>query len=59
MCADLKAWDKQPKRYWQNAPQDVQDFMLSAIDAYFRDKDQVQTNNTHELNDVTLYVRKH
>lgn len=42
LCADLKAWDRQPSRYWQNAPQEVQDFMLPAIDAYYREKDQVQ-----------------
>lgn len=42
ICADLKAWDKQPERYWANAPQEVQDFMLPAIDAYYRDKDQIQ-----------------
>lgn len=42
LCADLKAWDRQPSRYWQNAPQEVQDFMLPAIDVYYREKDQVQ-----------------
>lgn len=42
LCADLKAWDRQPSRYWDNAPQEVQDFMIPAIDAYYRDKDQVQ-----------------
>jgi len=42
MCADLKAWNKQPERYWENAPQEVQEFMLPAIDAYYRDKEQVQ-----------------
>jgi len=42
MCADLKAWDKQPERYWKNAAQEVKDFMLPAIDAYYRGKDQVQ-----------------
>jgi len=42
LCADLKAWDKGPGRYWANAPQEVQDFMLPAIDAYYRDKPQVQ-----------------
>jgi len=42
MCADLKSWDKEPKRYWANAHEDVQGFMLPAIDAYYRDKDQVQ-----------------
>ena len=42
MCADLKSWEKQPERYWLNAPQEVQDFMLPAIDDYYRGKDQVQ-----------------
>ena len=42
LCADLKAWEKEPARYWQNAPKEVQDFMIPAIDAYYRDKQQVQ-----------------
>lgn len=42
MCADLKSWDKEPTRYWANADEAVQGFMLPAIDGYYRDKDQVQ-----------------
>lgn len=42
MCADLNAWDKQPQRYWKNAPQAVQDFLLPAIHDYYKDKDQVK-----------------
>ncbi|MCF6202580.1 MAG: nitroreductase family protein [Methylococcaceae bacterium] len=42
LCADLKAWDKSSSRYWKNAVQEVQDFILPAIDNYYRDKDQVQ-----------------
>jgi len=42
LCADLKAWEKSPIRYWKNAAQEVQDFILPAIDAYYRDKEQVQ-----------------
>lgn len=42
LCADLKSWEKQPSRYWVNAPNEVQAFMLPAIDDYYRDKDQVQ-----------------
>ena len=42
LCADLKAWEKSPNRYWENAPKEVQDFILPAIDSYYRDKDQVQ-----------------
>ena len=42
LCADLKAWEKQPKRYWENAPAEVQDYMQSAIDQYYRNREQVQ-----------------
>jgi nitroreductase len=42
LCADLNSWQKKPERYWQNAPREVQDFLLPAIDAYYRDKPQVQ-----------------
>jgi nitroreductase len=42
ICADLKAWEKQPERYWLNASKDVQDFLLPAIDSYYRGKDTVQ-----------------
>ncbi|VAV98998.1 Oxygen-insensitive NAD(P)H nitroreductase / Dihydropteridine reductase [hydrothermal vent metagenome] len=42
VCADLKSWEKEPKRYWANAASDVQDFMLPMIDGYYRDKEQVQ-----------------
>ena len=42
LCADLKSWDKQPGRYWANAPKEVQEFLLPAIDAYYRGKEQVQ-----------------
>lgn len=42
LCADLQSWQKEPERYWRNAPQEVQDFLLPAIDGYYRGKDQVQ-----------------
>ena len=41
LCADLKAWEK-PSRYWVNAPKEVQEFMIPAIDDYYRGKEQVQ-----------------
>lgn len=41
-CADLKSWEKDPSRYWQNAPKEVQDFMIPAIDSYYRNKEDVQ-----------------
>jgi nitroreductase len=42
LCADLKSWKKQPNRYWANAAKEVQDFILPAIDGYYRNKEQVQ-----------------
>ena len=42
MCADLKSWEKAPERYWKNAPQAAQDFLLPAIDQYYRGREQVQ-----------------
>lgn len=42
LCADMGSWQKNPSRYWLNTPQEVQDFILPAIDAYYRDKPGVQ-----------------
>lgn len=42
LCADLKAWEKNPQRYWKDAPKDVQDFVLPMIDQYYRGRNQVQ-----------------
>lgn len=40
LCADLNAWEKEPRRYWQNAPEAVQDFMLPAIENYYTNHHQ-------------------
>lgn len=42
LCADLKAWGKNPERYWQRAPEEVKAMMIPAIEAYYKDKPQVQ-----------------
>ena len=42
LCADLNAWSKEPGRYWEGAPQMYRDVLVPAIDAYYRDKPQVQ-----------------
>lgn len=46
MCADMQTWQKDTQRYWQNADNVVQEFMLPAIDGYYRDKPQVQRDET-------------
>ena len=42
LCADLKAWEKEPTRYWRNVQKPVQDFMLPAIQQYYAGHEQVQ-----------------
>lgn len=42
LCADVQAWQKDVSRYWQNAPEGIRDFMVGAIDQYYRGREQVQ-----------------
>jgi len=42
LCADLNAWEKQPERYWREAPQDVKNFLLPAIEDYYTNHHQAQ-----------------
>jgi nitroreductase len=42
LCFDNQAWAREPRRYWANAAAEVQDFLLPALDAYYRDKPQIQ-----------------
>jgi len=41
LCFNNMAWTQEPKRYWRNAPQEVQDFLVPAIDGYYDGKPQV------------------
>ena len=42
LCADKDAWKKDAARYWKDAPQPVQDFLVPAIGQYYEGKEQVQ-----------------
>jgi nitroreductase len=42
LTADLKAWEKQPERYWKDAPKPVQDFLVPVIGQYYGGREQVQ-----------------
>jgi nitroreductase len=42
LCADLKSWEKNPGRYWANAPQPVKDYLVPAIKQYYSGREQVQ-----------------
>lgn len=41
LCANKNAW-KDSARYWQTAPEDVRNFLVSAIEQYYDGKDQIQ-----------------
>ena len=42
LTADLNSWNKDPQRYWRLVDKPVQDFLVPAIDGYYRGKAQVQ-----------------
>jgi nitroreductase len=42
LTADLNAWDKQPERYWQNAPKEASDILVPMIGHYYSGNEQVQ-----------------
>lgn len=42
LCADTKAWQKSPERYWADAPPVVREFMLPEIEKYYSGKPQVE-----------------
>ena len=42
LCADLKSWNKNPERYWNNAPQESRMFLVSMITKFYDDNEQLQ-----------------
>jgi nitroreductase len=42
VCADIKAWEKSPERYWENAPQEARDMLLPMIHNFYNGHDQLQ-----------------
>ena len=42
ITADLKAWQKNPARYWANAPKPVQDYLVPAIGHYYENNELAQ-----------------
>ena len=42
LVADLMAWNKEPSRYWKDAPKPVQDYLVPAIHQYYDGKPEVQ-----------------
>ena len=42
IAADLKAWAREPARYWASAPKPVQDFLVPAITQFYDGRDWQQ-----------------
>lgn len=46
VCAQIDSWEKNVARVWEGAPVEVQQYMAGAIDTYYREKPQVQRDET-------------
>ena len=42
MTADVKAWDKEPQRYWQNAPKEVADLLVNWMGPFHEGREWLQ-----------------
>lgn len=42
LCADIRAWEKAPRRYWREAPEEVARFMEVEIDRFYRGRETLQ-----------------
>jgi nitroreductase len=42
LCADLKAWEKHPERYWKDAPEAVRNYLVPMIGQFYNGREQVQ-----------------
>ena len=42
LTADLKAWEKDPSRYWRNAPAEVADLLVNWMKPFYEGKDELQ-----------------
>ena len=42
VCADIKAWEKDPQRYWTHAPKEAQDILVPWINPFYAGKEQLQ-----------------
>lgn len=42
VTADIKAWEKDPQRYWVNAPKQAQDILVPWIHPFYAGKEQLQ-----------------
>jgi nitroreductase len=42
ICGDVKAWDKNPERYWSHAPKETQDILVPMIRPFYEGREWIQ-----------------
>jgi len=42
LAADLNAWDRDPDRYWVNAPKETADYLVKSIIEFYKDNEPLQ-----------------
>jgi nitroreductase len=42
LCGDLKAWNREPARYWRTAPAEIQEALLGLIEQYYSGNAQIE-----------------
>ncbi|MFB5614978.1 MAG: nitroreductase family protein [Candidatus Nitrosomaritimum yanchengensis] len=42
LCSDLKAWEQKPQRYWKNASKEMQDFLIPAIEKFYKENERLE-----------------
>ncbi|MEM7454308.1 MAG: nitroreductase family protein [Planctomycetota bacterium] len=42
LTADVKAWQKEPARYWRNAPEEVAEILVNWMGPFYEGKEQLQ-----------------
>jgi len=42
LCADLKSWQKNPERYWQDAPEEIGKMLVPMIGSFYEGKEELQ-----------------
>lgn len=42
LCADIKAWEKEPEQYWRDAPEEVQNMIVPMIKEFYDGREWIQ-----------------
>jgi nitroreductase len=53
LCGDTKSWNKEPQRYWRQAPQEVQDFLVPALVNFYESRGE-QTQRDEAMRSVGM-----